>query len=129
MVTVTHIQAGISGTAGERRSQGENRKIAIMRLRVNLALALRGNGVQSPSLLWKSRAKKGKILCNAKHWDFPAMLAECLDVLKDCDYDLAGAGQVLGVSGSQIVKFLKSQNKAMEILNQRREALGLGKLR
>ncbi len=128
-VCVTHAASGVSGSASERRSQGENKKVAIMRLRINLALVVRGNAAGCPSDLWKSRVKKGKVMCNVKHWDYPAMLGECLDVVADNGFDIGAAGQILGCSGSQLVKLIKGERKAMVVVNEAREAAGLGKLK
>ena len=128
-VCVIHTQSGVSGSASERRSQGENKRVAIMRLRLNLALVVRSNAAACPSDLWKSRVKKGKILCNAKHWDYPTMLAESLDVVADNGFDIGKAGQILGCSGSQLVKLIKVERKAMVLVNDEREKLGLGKLK
>src|SRR5512136_1849191 len=41
-VILTHRPTGLSAEAAERRTQGENRKYALFRLRVKLALEVRG---------------------------------------------------------------------------------------
>ncbi|HYW80276.1 MAG TPA: peptide chain release factor-like protein, partial [Thermoguttaceae bacterium] len=40
-VVLTHRPTGISAEANERRSQAQNRNVAIARLRMNLALGIR----------------------------------------------------------------------------------------
>ncbi|MFM7739570.1 MAG: peptide chain release factor family protein, partial [Planctomycetota bacterium] len=54
-VVITHLPTGVSAEANERRSQAENRKVAIQRLRVHLALAIRDSvdTSQTPSDLWR----------------------------------------------------------------------------
>ena len=54
---ITHLPSKIVGQAGERRSQHENREVAVDRLRLNLAIGLRNPvaSEQLPSELWRSR--------------------------------------------------------------------------
>ena len=40
-VILTHRPTGISAQASERRTQGENRRVALQRLRLELALTIR----------------------------------------------------------------------------------------
>lgn len=131
-IVVTHQPTGVIGQAAERRSQHANRDVAIERLRVNLALAVR-TAIDAenfePSELWRSRCRAGRIAVNVKHQDFATLLAEAIDVLTVCDFDHAVAAKLLGVSNSQLVKFLKLNPLGMELLNRNREKLGLGRLK
>lgn len=126
---LTHRPTGLSAEANERRSQGENRAVALMRLRVNLALEVRrpsGSGAGAgPSPLWRSRLKGGRIVVSPHHDDFPALLAEALDVLADSDDDVKRAADRLGCSASQLVKLLKLEPRALKRVNDRRDELGL----
>src|SRR5580698_10521841 len=85
-VVLTHRPSGIRAEASQRRTQGENRRAALARLRVELALAIRrpierADGEPfAPSALWRSRCTSGRIAVNPEHADFPALLAEALDV-------------------------------------------------
>ena len=129
-IVVTHRPTGITGQAAERRSQDLNRQAAVHRLRVRLALEVRGQpGAESfPSELWRSRIRGGKILVSPEHDDFPALFAEALDRLAVCDWDAGAAAKRLGVSASQLVKFLKLEPAAFQQLNgerQRRKLLPL----
>lgn len=132
-VVLTHRPTGISAEANERRSQHENRRQAIFRLRINLALQHRSAaaavGPEHPSDLWQARCPGERIRVNPSHEDFPALLAEALDTVVRNDFDLKPTSEFLGCSTSQLVKFLKLEPAAIEQVNLHREELGLHRLR
>ncbi|MCA9311377.1 MAG: hypothetical protein KDA21_09245 [Phycisphaerales bacterium] len=57
LVMVTHVPTGVTGQAGERRVMTENRRNAIRRLRINLAMEVRRTPAAAPSPLWLSRCE------------------------------------------------------------------------
>jgi hypothetical protein len=130
-VVLTHRESGIVGQAGERRSQPENRHVALRRLRLALAVEVRSpaDAAVAPSDLWRSRCRGGRVSCNPAHEDFPALLAEALDVLSSCSWDTARAGAILGCTPTQIVRLLGDHAPALVALNAARTALGLRVLR
>jgi len=129
-IVISHRATGVTGEASERRSQEENRRRALLRLRVNLALAVRMPSANAaPSDVWQTRCRGGKIRVNPEHAEFPQLLAEALDVLHDCEMDISAAAQRLGCTSSQLVKFLQRESRALEQVNQRRDQLGRRRLR
>lgn len=130
-VVLTHDPTGIRGEASERRSQKANRKRAVFRLRVNLALQTRGDfaSLDEPSELWRSRCLRGRIMINPKHDEFPELLAEVLDRVAACRGVIQEAAQQLQTSGSQLIRFLKKEPRALQQINQIRQEQGLGRLR
>lgn len=134
-VVLTHRPTGISAEANERRSQHENRRVAIFRLRVNLAIHHRSEAepgdasMLRPSELWSGRCLRGRVLINPSHEDFPALLAEVLDTICRHGFDLQPVAEFFGCSASQLVKFLKLEPAALKLVNQHREELGLRRLR
>lgn len=134
-VVLTHRPTGISAEANERRSQHENRQQAVFRLRINLAIQHRSAAASpeaanpDPSKLWQNRSQGSRIRVNPRHDDFPALLAEALDVVVRHGFDLRPAAEFFGCSTSQLVKFLQLEPAAIEQVNQRREELGLRRLR
>jgi hypothetical protein len=131
-VVLTHTPTGIQAEASERRSQEQNRKVAMFRLRVNLAISRRtaiGLAEYEPSLLWRSRCNNRRLAVNFEHSDFPALLAEALDVLAACNWEAKQAARHLTLSASQLTKFLRSEPRAFAELNRQRGARGLSKLR
>jgi hypothetical protein len=128
-VIVTHRETGVRAEASERRSQGENRKVAYQRLRVQLALHVRRIPLDQPTELWQSRVRSKKIAVNPGHQDFPSLLAEFLDQYYSRGEDLAGTANILGITSSQGIKFLKLEPLALEQVNRRRLERGLHALK
>ncbi len=126
-VVLTHRPSGLVAEANERRSQGENRKEALRRLRIDLAITVRRavDPLQPPSPLWRSRLKGGRISLSATHDDVPAILAEAIDVWADRDGDLKAAGDILGCSTTQLVKLFKLEPKVFTEINRARAGRGL----
>lgn len=148
-VRIEHEPTGVSATATERREQATNLRVATFRLRVNLALQVRTERdlPAGPSALWRSRVVKpkehgeaiprarwgspwggwlrvggsgGRIACNPRHADFPALLAEALDVLWLRRWDPKPAAAILGVSVSQLVRFIAREPAALALVNEAR---------
>ena len=130
-VTILHRSSGIKGEATERRSQAQNRAKAIVRLRLNLAidvrLPLQSDSV--PSELWRSRCRGGRIAVSATHADFPALLAEALDFVLACGWDVKAAAGRLDSTASQLTKFLKTKPRAIGLVNAKRSERGLRPLK
>lgn len=122
-IVITHTPTGIQGAASERRNQAENRKHALFRLRINLALHLRTSR-NKQSELWNSRTSNKRITINPQHAEFPAVLAEALDVIVNQGLDMKRAAEILSVSSSQLIKLIKADNLAWQHLNQLRSDAG-----
>jgi len=127
-VVLVHRPTGVRAEANERRSQAENRTVAIFRLRVNLALEVRTKR-EVPSPLWQSRSGGGRISVSPTHDDFPALLAEALDLIAASSFEPKLAGERLGCSVSQLVKLLKKEPRALVQVNRERASRGLHPLR
>lgn len=130
-IILTHQPTQISAEANERRSQHDNRTRAIFRLRSNLALGIRQHreGNASPSELWQSRCHRERIAINPVHQDFPALLAEALDVIEMHQGDVKAAAEQLGCSPTQLIKLVKLETRGLHVLNLLREKRGLAPLR
>lgn len=134
-VILTHRPTGIESAAGERRSAIDNRRVAVRRLRLTLALQIRV-GVpmgEIGSELWRSRRRivkddagkvSGRISCSQNHHDFPSLIAEALDVMAAANWDPKKAALRLDVSMSQLVRFLKDYHPAIELVNRERAERG-----
>ena len=131
-VFVRHRATGVDAQGTERRSQIENRHMALKRLRKKLAikvrtLASRDHHTCSP--LWISRRQGNKMCINPEHNDYPSLLAEALDVVVARRYDLGGAAALLGITMSQLSRLIRHEKHAFAQLNAGREACGLPRLR
>ena len=116
-------ETGISAEASERRSQNDNRRAAIFRLRLNLALEHRTEVSTDapPSKLWTNRCRNGQISINPSHDDFPVLLAEALDRIVACEWGVSTAAEQLQATTSQIIKLLKHEPRAMTLVNRERQ--------
>jgi RF-1 domain len=121
-VTLTHTPSGVTGQASERRSQIENKKRALRRLRLNLAVAVRRPTPDGDarSALWRSRTRGGQISINPKHHDYASLLAEALDCIAACGFDPKKAALRLEVTPSQLIKLVKLHPPALEMWNRQR---------
>lgn len=121
-VVIRHLPTGVEGQAAERRSQVDNHRNAVKRLRVNLALAVRVEPVEGagPSELWRSRCHEGRIGINEDHDDFATMLAEALDLLAARHGQVPSAAQHFGCTPTQLLKMLKKEPRAFQWLNELR---------
>ncbi len=131
-VALHHEPTGTTAEANERRSQAANRTVALFRLRVNLALEVRlqRTTTATPSLLWQSRCSGGgQIHVSPTHEEFPVILAEALDVIALAEADVKRAADVLGCTASQLIKLLKKESRAAELVNAWRKDKGLHALR
>ena len=128
-VILLHRPTGISAEASERRSQADNRRVALFRLRLRLALVHREPPEAGPSPLWRSRVHNGRLAVAGGHDDYPAMVAEALDWIVAATLDMPTAAAALGVSPSQLVSLLEKEPAALGALNRLRGTAGLKPLR
>lgn len=128
-VVLVHRPTGVRAEASERRSQSENRRVAVRRLRLRLALEVRTapstRDADSPSALWRGRCHSERVQVAREHEDFAPLLAEALDVVHPLQGDVAEAASRLGVTSSQLVKLLRSEPAALRQVNQLRRERGL----
>ena len=133
LVEVTHTPTGIAAHAGERREMTVNRKIAITRLRLHLAVQHRTPVPlgEIGSALWRSRLHRTKtadgkpttrLVISEEHHDYPALLAEAMDVIVAVDYDVPKAAIRLDTTPSQLVKLLDKHKPALAEVNKQRAA-------
>ena len=116
-VFIEHTPTGITAAATEQRSQEANRRRALFRLRIRLAVNHRTPAAYPRSQLWQERCCHGRVSINPEHEDFPAMLAEVLDVLAWNRCEVAAAAEQLGCTSSQLVKLLRAEPTALAYVN------------
>jgi hypothetical protein len=130
-ISLHHRPTGVRAEASERRSQAQNRSMALFRLRLNLALEVRvplkADYASSP--LWQSRCTGGMLTVSPAHDDFPTLLAEALDVLAFSSGDPKPSAAALGCTPSQLVRLLKLDPRALILVNRWRVERELHPLR
>jgi len=129
-VVLTHRPTGLTAEAAERRSQAENQRVAVGRLRLRLAIEQRTRpAVAGPSPLWQSRVRGRQISVSPRHEDLPALIAEALDQLEQSGWEMAPTAAALGVTTSQLIKLFRQVPAAWEAINRLRLARGLPSLK
>ena len=127
-----HLPTGIDAKATERRERTINRSMAMNRLRLKLATRVRtatNPDRHKPSELWKSRRQGTRMTVSPTHYDYPALLAEAMNLITARRWDIAGAAKVLGISMSQVSRLVRQHPPAFTRLNAGRESVGLPPLR
>lgn len=64
-------------------------------------------------------------MCSNAHEDFPAMLAEAMDVIDAAGGDVAKAALRLCCTTSQLIKFVKENSAAIDEVNRQRLQRGM----
>ena len=133
-VRMRHKPSGVIAKAADSRSQSDNRRKALLRLRENLALDLRVP--ISPSYQVSKAAsdalKKGPYGKNSKTRIRPAYLvalAEILDVFASEKAVLARAARRLGVSSGALAKLLCGDDRVVRRMHELRSQHNLKPLR
>ncbi len=151
-VRLRHEPSGVVAHAEESRSQHENKKRAIRRLRLEIALNVRAevatrltpsgesDGVsgddaaapsgnvasyEPPPIFLQYRTKAGRIEVATKNRDFAPVVAAVLDVLSARQGSMKEAAALLGVSTSQLSRFITNEPPVLRAANRIREAHGL----
>lgn len=124
-VVLVHRPTGIAAEAAERRSQADNRRVALGRLRLKLALEHRTPALAAPSPRWRARLCGRRLGVSADHDDYPALIAEALDRLQADALDMRATAAVLGVTATQLLKLFKRAPAAWTTLNRLRVGQGL----
>lgn len=128
-VVLVHRPTGIAAEAAERRSQAENRRMALGRLRLKLALEHRTPASTAPSARWLARVQGRQLAVAVDHPDYSALVAEALDQLQAHGLDMPAAAAALGVSSTQLLKLFKKTPVAWTTLNRLRSGVGLPMLK
>lgn len=128
-VVLLHRPTGITAEAAERRSQAENRTVALRRLRLKLALEHRAPAVPGPSERWRCRTRGRQLVVSARHEDYPALVAEALDQLCAHHFAMPRTADVMGITPTQLLKLFKQDSTAWTALNTYRAGIGLPALK
>ena len=116
-VRITHKPTNLSVISTETRSQSNNRRIALRKLRLKLAIAIRGPDISLDRL---------KIsLSNPMYPLWVALLFDKLWQFKFCVSDTA---ESLDISTPKLIKLIARDSNIWKIINYNRENFGLDKL-
>lgn len=113
---VTHHPSGISAHAQDSRSREENRKRALRRLRDRIAFEVRTPYEEVPELVAQRRGKT--LAVNSRNVAFPLIIATALDAMAETEGSYAKAAAMMGVTTSQLLKFLRSDRELWRVVDQ-----------
>lgn len=109
---MTHVASGISAHSSDFRSQAENRKRALHRLRFKLAAECRTpievRGYDPPAWLLDSRTA-GKLTTNVQNPIYARLAAHVLDVYSAANARVADAAALLNIPSSNLAHFFKAE--------------------
>ena len=124
-VRLLHGPSGVSAHAAESRSQEENRRHALRRLRERIAFEVRAPfDSQTPALppeFVAQRGSGGTLGVNPKNPNFALFAAVALDALAAAGGSYADGAKALGLTTSQLLRFLKSDRELWRAVGENRE--------
>jgi hypothetical protein len=123
-----HLPTGLTAQAEESRSPQENRVRALRRLRERIALNVRSPfDLEAPCLppeFLAQRGAEGSLAVNPRNAAYPIIVATVLDALEAAEGSYAKAGRALGLTTSQVLRFLRSDPQVWRVVSQAQQRQG-----
>ena len=123
-IRLHHRPSGLVSQAEESRSPEENRRRALRRLRERIALELRAPlDLEAPPLvpeLAEHLGPEGVLSINPRNRAYPVVVATVLDALKGAEGSYAKAARALGLTTSQVLRFLRSDPQVWRAVEEAR---------
>ncbi|MHB9026277.1 MAG: peptide chain release factor family protein [Armatimonadota bacterium] len=127
-IRMTHRPTGISAIANEHRLQGENRALALKRLRHALALAQRAEidleTFTIPVEVQEQLGRKGKLAVNPDNPRYLAIISLLLDLLVTYRGQVSRAADRLGISTTNFINLLHHDPKLWTAAQELRKRYG-----
>ena len=132
-ITLHHRPTGISAIATESRLQGENRALAMGRLRLALVLNIRRavdpTTFEPPAELRAQINRDGKLAVNPRNPKYLSILATVLDLLNFYRGRVSDAADRLGISTTNLINLLHDDPKAWTAAQAMRKHYGMPSLK
>lgn len=132
-VRLRHVPTGIVAQATERRSQHENRAVALQRLRARLAIEVRRpvrlDAYEPPPELLRILPTSGGRRIKSKHPEFWRGAQALLDVFVATGCEVAVTAEHLGLSTGQLSRLFAVDPELFRAVNELRAERGLRPLR
>lgn len=127
-VSIRHVPTGATAIAEESRSQAENRRRALRRLREAIALRVRTpiapERFTRPTQLVSSIDGAGRLHTNPRDPAYAVVVATLLDALEACRGRVRGAAELLDLTTNQLTRFLAAHPRAWQETNRIRAQHG-----
>lgn len=128
-IRLIHRPTGVTVSAGETRSQHENKARALARLREALAVEFRVSPPERIEWPETARPRDGRLRVSEHNAGLAEALALVLDAFAAAGGSPSAAAERLGISSSSLTKFLADHPRAWVEANRIRAAVGAGPLR
>ena len=126
-VRLRHAPSGLTAHSDDSRYLQQNRVRALRRLRERIAAEVRAPfDLESPKLppeFIAQRGPKGTLAVNARNPAYPLVVATALDALDAAEGSYATAARALGITTSQLLRFLRS-DRGLQRATQRVRSSG-----
>jgi len=123
-IRLRHTPSGVTVQAEEGRALEENRRRALRRLRERIALEVRApvdlTAPQHPPELARYVSTDGRLAINPKNPDYHLIVASTLDALAASGGSYAAAASALGLTTSQLSRFLQSDREVWRWISEGR---------
>jgi len=114
-VRITHLPSGLAVTAVKSRSQNENKRSAMKKLRRLIAMEIRCD--VSPVV--------DTFNVNMRNKTYPLLLALLFDTLHRYNFSISDTGKAIGLSTGRLVKLLVKNTDAWQKINMERQKRNL----
>jgi len=128
-VRVRHRPTGLSGQATESRSQQQNRRRALRRLRWSIALDHRQPPSEPLVEALRRQLAPDRAAIGARHPEFLQLVGTLLDVFVDCGCSVSGTAQRIGRTTGVVSRLLHADDALARRVDQLRATRGLRPLR
>jgi RF-1 domain len=132
-VRIRHLPTGIAAIANEDRSQHVNKRRALRRLRLMIALEVRTRvdpESYAPSETIRAYITGGGTLRIAEtNESYPIVVSEVMDVLIACQLRISDTASIFGLSTAQLSDFFLRDPTVLREVNQQRQRSNLKTLR
>jgi len=132
-IMLTHVPTGITCIANEHRLQGENRKLAMERLRLALALAIRREidleTFTVPEAVKQQLNRDGKLGVNESNALYLPIIATMLDLLQVYRGQVSKAADLLGITTTNFINVLHRNPKLWTAAQEMRKRFNMPPLK
>ena len=120
-VVLLHLPSGIS--------QAENRRVALSRLRLKLAIECRVVRDKVGSPRWQGRVRQGRLTISSDHQEYAMLVAEAFDHLAVSNGDMRIVSGFLHVSPTQLANLFRKDSTVWMAFQADRAGRGLRPLK
>jgi RF-1 domain len=124
-IRLHHEPSGVSALSSDSRSLDENRRRAMRRLREKIAFEVRApfdlDAPAVPDEFARQRSADGILQVNPKNPAYPIVAATALDALAAAGGSYSTAAEALGITSSQLQRFLKSDRELWRAVSEGRQ--------